>query len=101
MVSAMYNTVCKCLTSINRSVCVCLQGYVRFREEGGAQRAREGLLGRAVGGVGMAQLCGSGVELKVLEGQFWMLIVVCVSCTMLSSLKYCMYESVGMMLCIV
>ena len=42
---------------------------MRFREEGGAQRAREGLLGRAVGGVGVAQLCGSGVELKVLEGQ--------------------------------
>ena len=38
---------------------------MRFREEGGAQRTREGLLGRAVGGVGVAQLCGSDVELKV------------------------------------
>ena len=45
------------------------QGYVRFREEGGAKRAREGLLDRAVGGAGVAQLCGSDVELKVLEGQ--------------------------------
>ena len=42
---------------------------MRFREEGGAKRAREGLLDRAVGGAGVAQLCGSDVELKVLEGQ--------------------------------
>ena len=41
---------------------------MRFREEGGADKAREGLLGRAVGGLGVAQLCGSEVELRVLQG---------------------------------
>ena len=49
-------------------VCV-TQGYVRFREEDGAKRAREGLLGKAVGGAGVAQLCGCDVELRVLEGK--------------------------------
>lgn len=51
-------------------VCV-LQGYVRFREEGTANKAREGLLERAVG-TGVAQLCGADTELRVLEGQFSM-----------------------------
>lgn len=51
-------------------VCVCvLQGYVRFREEGAANKAREGLLERAVGNTGVAQLCGADTELRVLEGQ--------------------------------
>jgi lupus La protein len=44
------------------------EGYVRFREEDGAKRAREGLLGKAVGDAGVAQLCGCDVELRVLEG---------------------------------
>ena len=41
---------------------------MRFREEDGAKRAREGLLGKAVGDAGVAQLCGCDVELRVLEG---------------------------------
>ena len=49
-------------------VYVLWQGYERFREEDGARRAREGLLGKAVGGAGVAQLCGCDVELRVLEG---------------------------------
>ena len=49
-------------------VYVLWQGYVRFREDDGAKRAREGLLGKAVGGAGVAQLCGCDVELRVLEG---------------------------------
>ena len=48
-------------------LCVC-QGYVRFREEGAATKAREGLLERAVGN-SVPQLCGADTELRVLEGQ--------------------------------
>ena len=53
---------------------VVAQGYVRFREEGGAKRARDGLLERAVGGTGVAQLCGADTELRILEG----MLVECV-----------------------
>ena len=43
---------------------------MRFREEGGATRVRDGLLERAVGGTGVAQLCGADTELRVLEGRW-------------------------------
>lgn len=52
-------------------MCVC-QGYVRFREEGAATKAREGLLERAVGN-SLPQLCGADTELRVLEGQCFIL----------------------------
>ena len=42
---------------------------MRFREEGGAKRARDGLLERVVGAGGVAQLCGADTELRVLEGE--------------------------------
>ena len=45
-----------------------VQGYVRFQEEGGAQRALEGLT-KAAGEGGKPQLCGADTELRVLAGQ--------------------------------
>ena len=42
------------------------QGYVRFSEEGGAKKAKEGL--EAAAGDGKPQLCGADTELSVLEG---------------------------------
>lgn len=48
-------------------------GYVRFSEEGGAKKAKEGL--EAAAGDGKPQLCGADTELSVLEGgeeeEYW------------------------------
>ena len=56
---------------IKHNTCMLLhsmQGYVRFQEEGGAQRALEGLT-KATGEGEKPQLCGADTELRVVAGQ--------------------------------